>query len=124
MRETSWLLLLERKLSQRLFRFPYILERQLAGLDEVRHHRLSAPSKQRQQVIDQPSLRSLAGNRGRKDVEVRDLLHSTDDIFIFQPINGGLDGRIGGPSLEGKGLLNLANRAFSSRPKRLHNPKF
>src|SRR5437764_6716616 len=76
------------QLAESLLRFLYIFKCELAGFNQVRHHRLRAPTEEREQIIDQLALRGITGNRRRENVEVPDLLDPAHSLYCFQSING------------------------------------
>ena len=98
-----------------------ILEGEFPGFDQMRHHGLGASAEKSQQVVNQAALRGLFGDGGFEDVRVADFLHAAQRQFAFQPINGGLDGGIGGPAMLGKSLLDLADGEKAVGPERLHD---
>ena len=84
----------------------------------MRHDGLSAPAEQRQQIVDQPPLRGVAGDCRFENVKIADFLDAAQSLLPFQTINGGLDGRVGGPVLLGKCFLNFANGGLAPSPQR------
>src|ERR1700726_2253592 len=58
----SWLVL-SFQVAKSFLCFLYVFQGELAGLNEMAHHRLRAPYEKSQQVVDQPSLGSIARDR-------------------------------------------------------------
>src|SRR5580700_6000255 len=117
----SFRFVLSRELPQSFLGFFYIFEGEFAGLDQVRHDGLRAPAKQRQQVVDQPTLRHITGDRSLKNVEVANLLDAPHGFLPFQTIDGGLNRCVGRPAFFGERFLNLADRGIAAGPQRLHD---
>jgi hypothetical protein len=61
----------------------------------VSHYGLGAIAEEREQVVDQFSLRGITGNRRFENVEVADFLDAADGLFGFETIDGCLDGGVG-----------------------------
>src|SRR5208337_3037203 len=112
------------QLAQSPFSFLHVLEREFTGFNQVRHHGLSAPAEQRQQVVDQPPLRGVAGDCRCENVKITDFPGATQGLLPFQTINGSLDGRVGWSVPLGKCFLNFANGGLAPSPQRLHDLKF
>src|SRR5579863_8305129 len=55
-----------------LFGLSDVFQRELAGLDEVRHERLRTAAEQREEFVDQPALRDFARQRRLEDMRVAD----------------------------------------------------
>ena len=90
----------------------------------MRHDRLCAPSEQRQEVVDQFSLRKFAGNSCFKDMEVPHLPHAAPCLFTFPPINQRLKSSRKLTLFFGKCLLNFADLRSALLPQNLHNLEF
>src|SRR5580692_6414767 len=58
--EVSFRFVLSLQLAENLLGFLHVLERELTGFNQVRHHGLRAPAKHRQQIVDQLPLRGVA----------------------------------------------------------------
>src|SRR5690348_9865880 len=76
--------ILLRKLSQGLFGFLDIVERQLTGFHQASHYRPAA--EETQQFVDQPVLRRVTRNLRFENVRVADSLHIADGLLAFHSI--------------------------------------
>src|SRR5205807_1036885 len=99
--------------------FFYVLERQLPGFDQVRHHRLRPAPKQREQIVDQPPLRRLPRYHGLENMRVADLFDAPKRILALKAIHRGLDGCVRRFVTLRKRFLDLADRERSPLPQRL-----
>src|SRR5262245_14767876 len=77
--------------------------------------------EQREQVIDQPGVRLVAGDDGVEDVRVADPLHAPERLFLFEAVDHRLNGRERGLDLVGPGVVNFAHGTRAARPERLHD---
>src|SRR5882672_962294 len=59
-----------REPTQRLLGVLHVLERELAGFDEVGHDRLGAAAEEAQELVNQPPLCGAAGDERLEDVRV------------------------------------------------------
>src|SRR6266481_5911136 len=116
----SFRFFLSRELAENFFSLFDIFQSELAGFDQVGHYGLSAIAEEREQVIDQFSLRGITRDRGFKNVEVTHLLDPAHGLFGFETIDGCLDGGIGRTLFFWKGFLHFANGGLALGPQCLH----
>src|SRR5688572_26470172 len=112
------------QLEQQLLRLFDVVERQIAGLDQMRHDRLAAAAEEGEELVDEAALRGGARDGRLEDVRVADLLRPTDGALLFEPVHHRLHGGVGRPALLGKGFENLADRGCATAPQRLHDLVF
>src|SRR5579862_5630133 len=115
--------LLFREFSHGFLRLAHVVERQLAGLHQVRHYRLYPPAKKTEQVVDQSALRRVPRDRGLENMRVADFLHALQHLLAFHAVDRRLDGRIRRPVALREKFLNLANRRRAAIPERFHDLK-
>src|SRR5579863_7344314 len=104
----SWLRL-PFHLAQRALGLADIVEGELAGLDELRHHGPGAAVEERQQIVEEAALRRGTRDAGGEDVEVADFFHAAHHTLGFKPVNRGLHGGVGRALLGWERLLELAD---------------
>src|SRR6185503_15297105 len=68
----SWLLVLSCECSDELLGVLDVVQGELAGLNQVRHHRLGSTAEQGQQVVDQAALRRITGDHRLENVRIAD----------------------------------------------------
>jgi len=90
----------------------------------MRHDGLGAPAEQGDEVVDQPALRDVAGNRRFENMEVAHLLDPAYRLFGFQAIDDSLDRGVSRAPFLGERLLNLANRRLTTGPQGVHDLEF
>src|SRR6185312_1006180 len=71
------------EITKSFFGFAHIVERQLARFNQVRHDRLRASTEQTKELVNQPALRSMAGDDGLKNMSIADLLHAAQYLLLF-----------------------------------------
>jgi hypothetical protein len=120
----SFGLVLSRQLLKSLLGFLYVVERKLAGFNQVRHHWFSPAAEESQQFVYQPALRFAARDGRLKYVGVADPLDAAHRFLRFQTIHGGLHRGVGRPAGFWKCFLNLADGTGAAAPQRLHDLKF
>jgi hypothetical protein len=109
------------KLAESLFSFFYVGQGEPAGFDEMGHHRLGSPTKQREQVVDQLSLGDVAADAGFEDMEIADLPDATEGFLAFQTVNRGLDGGVGWSLFLRETLLNFPVLGAATGPESFHD---
>src|SRR6476659_2747968 len=62
-------------------RLPQIIQRQLAGFDQVRHDRLRSSSEHRQEVVVETPLRGAPRDHRLEDMSVADLPDAADRLL-------------------------------------------
>src|SRR6266705_358877 len=107
----------------RLFQLTDVVECQFSRLSELRHHRLGPPAEETQNLVEEPVPRDVSSDHRLKDVGIADFPHPTHRVLPLQPIDGGLDGGVGGTRFR-KGLLNLPNRCVPTDPEGFEDLKF
>jgi len=86
--------------------------------------RLRSPAEQCQKIVDQTSLRGLAGNRRIENMKIADFPDAACGFFPLEAVNGRLDGRVRRPVLLRKGFLDLAYGARAAGPARASGLQF
>src|ERR1700681_1350963 len=119
----SWRSVLSRELAESVLRFLDVLERQLAGFNQMGDDRLAPAAKKAQKLVNQSPLGHVARDQRFENVCVADLLDAAERPFCFQSIDGGLDRRVGRSFLDREGFLDFSNRGCSMNPERIHDPK-
>src|SRR5262249_30278404 len=98
-----------------------VLERDLAGLDQVRHQRLRAAAEEIEQIVDEPALRGVARHQGLAYVSTADLLRAPHGPLGLQAVHERLHGGVCGPGRLGQLLLDLADRRGAVGPEGFHD---
>ena len=70
------------KISKRLFGFLHVVKCEFSGFHQVRQHQPGAPAEYGQQLINQTSLRILAGDDCLEDVGIADALGKAQGLFF------------------------------------------
>jgi hypothetical protein len=85
--------------------------RDLAHLDQVRHHRPGIPAEQSEQFLEQAGLHRGARGGGLEHVRIADLLGAPHRALGLEPVNHGLHRGVGRFVALHDGFVDLADRA-------------
>src|SRR5262245_20382037 len=107
--ESSWFILFCEP-TESLFGFFDVVESELPGFHQSRHHRFRPSAEKADQFIDEPVLSLLAGNSSFKDIRVADPLYTAQGFLAFHAVNGCLNRRVSRPVLLRKGLVDFPDR--------------
>lgn len=95
--------------SQSLFGLFDVLYGEFSRLNQMRHYQFCSATEQRQQLVNQSTLRVVSRDDRLKDICVADALDATQGLLPFQAIYGGLHCRIGRSCRRRKRLVDLAH---------------
>ena len=77
--------------------------------------------EEREEVIDQPGVRLIAGNGGFEDVGVADALHTPQRLLFLQALDHRPHRAECRPHLLWQSLMDLTDRARTARPEDFHD---
>jgi hypothetical protein len=101
-----------------------VVEGELAGLGELGDEGLGATAEEGEEFVEEAALGGLAGNKGRKDVEVADLFDAAERAFFLEAVHDCLNRGVGGTPGFGDGLLDFTDRGLAGGPESLHDGEF
>src|SRR5947209_5988593 len=100
-----------------------VLQRQLAGLEQIGDEQARRPAEQVEQVLDQPMPVLTLVDRRLEELRVADLLDLAQRAFLLQPVNERLHGGVGDALFVGEALQDLADGARSELPDLLQDSR-